>query len=247
MNLWVILPAYNEEAALKELIPDLIETLSKPGALPFQILIVNDGSKDKTAEIASQFESTGKVILFNNPKNMGLAETLKNGMNWVFERAKMNDVVVVMDADNTHPGGLIHRMIQQIQEGFDVVIASRYRQDSRILGLTWSRQALSYIASWMFRVVFPTAGVRDFTCGYRAYRVKPLLSIKAKFKDRFIESTGFSCMVELLLRLRSERALFVELPFILRYDQKQGPSKMKVTSTIFETLYFMVKRRFFHG
>jgi dolichol-phosphate mannosyltransferase len=240
-HLWVVLPAYNEEGSLGPLLEALLWELDSDFR-DFTILVVNDGSTDKTAAIVRSYESTGRVRLIDQPANRGLAETLRTGLLEAVRQSGPEDTVVVMDADNSHPAGLIFRMTRRIREGNDVVIASRYREGSQIRGLKFHRKLLSIGASWLFRVAFPTPGVRDYTCGYRAYRAGLLRQLMDKRGQDFITERGFACMVDLLLRLREQGAIFSEVPLVLRYDRKEGASKMKVSRTIKETLFLMFRR-----
>ncbi|HSF42838.1 MAG TPA: glycosyltransferase [Thermoanaerobaculia bacterium] len=240
-HLWVVLPAYNEEGSIGPLLDSLLWELDSD-AYDFTILVVNDGSTDQTAPIVRSYEGTGRVRLLDQPVNRGLAATLCTGLLEAVRRSGPEDTVVVMDADNSHPAGLIFRMTRRLREGNDVVIASRYREGSQIRGLKLSRRLLSNGASWLFRAVFPTRGVRDYTCGYRAYRASVLQQLVAKRGEELISERGFACMVDLLLRLREEGAIFSEVPLVLRYDRKEGASKMKVSRTIKETLFLMFRR-----
>jgi len=87
-------------------------------------------------------------------------------------------------------------------------------------------------ASLLFRALFPIPGVRDYTCGYRAYRGAILQRAFATYRDQFIEESGFTCMAEILIKLRRLSVRAGEVPLILRYDLKSGTTKMKVTRTI---------------
>lgn len=241
-RLWVVLPAYNEAGSIGPLLESLLRELAADNS-DFVILVVNDGSTDRTAAIVQGYESTRRVRLIDQPANRGLAETVRTGLLAAVRQARPDDVVIVMDADNTHPAGLVFRMARLIREGNDVVIASRYREGSHVRGLTFSRKVLSNGASWLFRAAFPTPGVRDYTCGYRAYRAGLLMELVDRHGQEFISERGFACMVDILLRLREQGAIFCEVPLVLRYDRKEGPSKMKVLATIRETLALLVRRR----
>ncbi len=243
MKIWLVLPAYNEEKGLPPLLDSVLEEFGRE-RLDLQILVVNDGSTDGTREILRAYADSHGLIALDNPVNLGLAETVKRGLIEACERAAPHDIIITMDSDNTHPAGLALRMVRSIREGSDVVIASRYREGSRVIGLSLHRRVLSYAASLIFRVVFPTPGVRDFTCGYRAYRVASLKQLIERHKNEFITERGFSCMVEILLRLREFDLVFVEVPLILRYDRKEGASKMHVLRTVMDTLVLVAKRRF---
>jgi len=242
IKIWVVLPAYNEADALPLLLDALIEHLEDLSG-EFSIIVVNDGSKDRTGEIAEEYARRGHVLPIHNEQNAGLAETLKRGLIAAVERADGRDIILTMDADNTQPAGLARRMVRVILEGNDVVIASRYREGSRVRGVPFARVLLSYGSSILFRTVFPTPGVRDFTSGYRAYRASVLKRLIERFGNEFISERGFSCMVDILLRLRGLDLVMTEVPLVLRYDQKPGQTKMKVLQTVFDTLRLLVRRR----
>jgi dolichol-phosphate mannosyltransferase len=165
-------------------------------------------------------------------------------VQWACRLAQPNDVVVTLDSDNTHTPELILRMVRMVREGHDVVIASRFVRGSRVRGVPLSRRILSRVAAVMFKVAFPIPGVRDYTCGYRAYRAGLLQEVTAA-DPRFFDQDGFQVMVDILLKLRRNRDLiFGEVPLILRYDLKEGSSKMDVGGTIVSTLGLMWRRRF---
>jgi dolichol-phosphate mannosyltransferase len=157
--------------------------------------------------------------------------------------AEPDDIIVVLDADETHNPEHIMKMVERIHDGFDVVVASRFRPDSRVVGVPTYRHMLSVGASILMKILFPIKGIRDYTCGYRAYRLEILLRAKERFGDRLFEGKGFSCMAELLIKLRSLDLLAMEIPIVLRYDWKQGPSKMPLTKTIISTLKLLIQLR----
>jgi dolichol-phosphate mannosyltransferase len=106
------------------------------------------------------------------------------------------------------------------------------------------RRFLSFMAMILFRIIFPTRNVRDYTCGYRAYNVGIILSAFEHYGDSLISQRGFACMVDILLKLRAIDAIVTEVPLVLRYDRKAGASKMNVVTTIKDTLVLLAKRRF---
>lgn len=243
----VALPAYNEAEALEPLLISLSETLAATG-LPHEIVVVDDGSTDETAEIASRASFSMAVRLVRHEKNQGLAGALRTGLLDAVNNADPGDIVLTMDSDNTHPAGLIPRMLQLINEGHDVVIASRFQPGARVIGVPFDRVLLSIAARWIFKLLLPIPGVRDYTCGFRAYRVEPLAAAVEHFGDRFVSEQGFSCMVDVLLKLRRLRVnggpiVMGEAPMLLRYDQKGGVSKMRVLRTVRQTLSLVARRR----
>lgn len=241
---WLVLPAYNEEASLAELLERIDEAMFE-AQLPFRVVVVDDGSKDDTLAIARSAQGVLPVEIVVHEVNLGLGAAIRDGLLYATRKARPRDVIVTLDSDNTHTPDLILRMVRMVREGHDVVIASRYRPGSRVRGVPLVRQVLSLGASWLLRVLFPTAGVRDYTSGYRAYRASVLQEVIAREGEAFFDQDGFQVMVDILLKLRRDpRLIFGEAPLILRYDLKEGASKMDVGSTIQRTLALVIRRRF---
>ena len=176
----VVLPAFNEEKSLPSLL-SRIDDAFQEFELKGEILVVNDGSQDRTSEICRGFQSSFPVEVVDVNPNKGLANAIKVGFLTALPKLKPNDILIVMDADNSHTPGLILRMTRLIHEGADVVIASRYRDGARIRGLTTFRKFLSWGASMLFRTLVGIPGVRDYTCGYRAYRAQILFNATADY------------------------------------------------------------------
>lgn len=236
----VVLPAYNESKALKTLIPALASNLSE-GWMKYHIYVVDDGSSDDTAKVVTKF-SGENVSLLKHPKNQGLSEAINTGFKQALNESGNEDIIVTMDADNTHLPGLILRMARLIKEGHDVVISSRFVEGARVRGVPFRRAILSFASSWVFRLLFPIPGVKDYTCGFRAYRAGLLKQAVKKYGKGFIDQKGFACMVDILLKLRTLDPIIAEVPMILRYDLKPGKSKMNVGNTVDETLKLIAKR-----
>jgi dolichol-phosphate mannosyltransferase len=238
----VVLPAYNEERNIGSLLQRLDEAMADC-RLQYEVIVVDDGSRDRTFDVLCDCARTLPLTVSRHRQNQGLGATIRDGLVLAAQTAQDDDIIVTMDADETHVPGLIGRMVQMIREGHHVVIASRYRPGSRTCGVPWHRRALSYAASWLFRLLFPTPGVRDFTCGYRAYRASILKTALAVYGDAFVNLTGFQAMVDIILKVRRLHAVFGEVPMILRYDLKGGASKMRVARTALQTLALIGKRR----
>ncbi len=242
----VALPAYNEEETLPPLLEAIRESMEE-NRIEYRVIVVNDGSVDGTARAAEKLIGRMPLALVEHSVNRGLGETIRTGLLEALREAEDRDIIVTMDSDNTHTPGLIARMVRGIREGNDVVIASRYRPGARVLGVPLYRRALSRGSSWIFRLFFPTRGVRDFTCGFRAYRASVVKRAFAVYGQQFVAESGFSCMVDILLKLRSMGAIMNEVPLILRYDLKFGASKMQVVRTIRDTLELVLRRRLGSG
>ena len=239
-----MLPAYNEELSIGKLLVRIGDSMDDAKIDNYEVIIVNDGSKDDTIGVIQKKQENLPITIFNHKVNQGLGATIRDGLYEAAKVANDRDIIVTMDADDTHTPGLILRMTRMIREGHDIVIASRYRPNSRIFGLTMFRKLMSYGASWIFRILFPIHGVRDFTCGFRAYRAGVIKKAIGHYGNKFIDQDGFQCMVDILLKLRKMDVIFGEVPFILRYDMKEGDSKMDVGGTVKKTLSLIAKRFF---
>lgn len=238
----IVLPAYNEAGAMGSLLESFIEAF-RDERWDWRVVLVNDGSTDGTEPAARTFLSRMKLEIVNHPANRGLAESLKTGLLQAVRSADAKDIIITMDSDGSHLPGLIFRMARLIKEGNDLIIASRYERGSRVVGVTLFRRMLSRSAAILCRIIFPMHGVRDYTCGYRAYRASLLKKALAEYGEEIVSEPGFSCMVDLLLKVRKYLPIITEVPLILRYDLKAGPSKMNVGQTVQQTLWLLVRRR----
>ncbi|MDP9495456.1 MAG: glycosyltransferase family 2 protein [Actinomycetota bacterium] len=242
-KVWIVLPAYNEERDLPRLLERIDEAMDVAGH-SFELLIVDDGSTDETYDIAEIWSNKLPIQVKRHATNSGLGATLRDGLEWACQLAQANDVIITLDADNSHTPELIVRLVRMIREGHDVVIASRFARESRVRGVPFHRRFLSNVARWLFKLIFPIRGVRDYTSGYRAYRAGLLQQVTSD-DPTFFDQDGFQVMVDVLLKLRRNPDLiFGEAPLILRYDLKEGASKMDVLGTTTATLRLMVRRRF---
>ena len=239
-HVWLLLPAYEEARSLDPLLTDVRSLLAEwPDAWPLRVVVVDDGSTDGTAEAARAAEGLEVEVLVH-PENQGLGAAMRTGMEHVLAEAGPSDVLVTMDADHTHPPDRIPAMVERIDAGADLVIASRFQPGAAVHGLDRTRVLTSLLASWLLRVVFP--GARDYTCGYRAYRVSLLRWGRERYGHEFLNQAGFSVMVDLLLKLRRRARRIEEVPLTLRYDRKVSTSKMKVLQTAGTTLALMARR-----
>ena len=146
-----------------------------------------------------------------------------------------DDIIIRMDCDDTHEPIFIIDLIKKINEGYDVVIASRFQKGGGQQGVSAYRKFISYGANLFMKLFFPIKGVRDYSCGYRAYSAKIIKKAIKNYGNYFIQlkGLGFTCTLEKLIKLKLINARFSEIPFVLRYDKKQGDSKMITSLTTF--------------
>ncbi len=241
MKIWLLLPAFNEAGNLLSLLQGVAATLGTIGE-SYSVVVVDDGSTDETRAVAAAVGRNLPVQVVSHPQNRGLARTIETAFGAVLSQTQGGDVVVTMDADNTHPPDLIPRMVEEIRRGADLVIASRYAPGGAEEGVPPLRRVLSRGIGVLMRLRFGLWGVRDYSSGYRAYRARLLQAAAQRYGTRLIESPGFTVMAELLLKLQPFYPRMVEVPLQLRYDRKRGGSKMRVLQTVLAYLALLFTR-----
>lgn len=228
--IWILLPAYNEARNLPALFRAIDRAL-RDRQMPYRIVVVDDGSTDGTRRVALAAAARLPVRVLGHEENRGLPAALLTGLYDILAQADQRDVVVTMDADNTHPPGLLPAMARALEDGADVVIASRYAPGARQRGVPLLRRCLSWQVRFVLTLRFRLPGVRDYSSGYRAYRVQVLRQALTYYGDRLVETQGFAVMPELLIKLRRFRPRVTEIPLDLRYDRKRGKSKLRLGQT----------------
>lgn len=200
-----IIPAYNESKNIRKIIE---HTTKHVGS----IIVVDDGSQDNTAEIASAMN----VKVIRNRYNIGKGAALRKGL---IEACRNNnvDIVVTIDADGQHDPNDISKLVKPIESGdADIVIGSRYMHDSheipkvRGIGLSVINSANRF---------FTKSSVSDSQSGFRAYK-KNVLSIISAYDSR-----GYGVETEQLARAESCGLRIVEVPVNIKYRELLNTSK----------------------
>jgi len=244
-ELTVLLPAYNEEKNVETLVArwqEFCNPLKERYGLSLQIVVVNDGSSDQTMAIGEiLMKKYNNFTLVNHEKNKGLGEALKTAVTYVLQSCPNSIFACLMDCDNTHDPKYIMDMLEKAGSkkeilDADVVIASRYQKGARVQGVAKYRLLASEGAKYVYGGLLHIKGVKDYTCGYRLYSKQILNKAHEYFGDKIVEEKDFTCMAELLYKLHIVNACFAEIPFELRYDFKQGESKMKVVKTAINSI-----------
>jgi len=159
MKLIISIPAYNEESTIGKVLREIKEAISKTN-YDYKILVLDDGSTDRTKEIAKKHGA----IVISNKRNLGLAKTFKREME---ECLKLKaDIIVHCDADGQYPASYIPLMIKKIEEGYDLVLGSRFGKGC------YKGSFIKKIGNIMFAKVLSgllKTKISDTTTGFRAF------------------------------------------------------------------------------
>jgi dolichol-phosphate mannosyltransferase len=242
---YVVFPAWNEAPAIGPALTALAEA-ARGREAAFHAVLVDDGSTDRTAPEAERavHAAGGRLPLtvLRHEENRGLGAALRTGLYWCLEHARDQDVIVTLDADNTHPPALVPALVARLGDRYDLAIASRYREGSSVRGVPGHRRLLSEGSRLLLRLLFPIDGVRDYTCCFRAYRVPLLRRARLAWGDGLCTARGFEAVLDLLLKLRPLGVRATEMGFPLDYGERAGVSKMKVLRTVGTSLALVARR-----
>lgn len=241
----ILLPVYNEGESIYNLLGEYLRFGALNPSLNFTIIVVNDNSSDETEKFifaAIKDFPKLKINYKKNESNKGLHGILKDELySWALD-ADDNDVVVTMDGDNTHNPSLITKMLIEIDQGADIVIASRYCKGAKILGLSLFRKILGLGARLLYSSIWRIKGVKDYTTNYRAYKAEIIKHLVNEYGTEFISEQGFTAVAELLKKTEKFNPIIKEVPITLNYSNKLEPSNMKFFSTILNTLKLIFKK-----
>ena len=231
--IYILLPAYNEEEGLENLL-NRIKRIAGAFSFSYKIIIVNDGSTDHTELVIRSYSDTTPIELINFEKNRGIEEVFKAGFKRVCGIAKDDDICITMDSDNTQNPYVMLDMLRLMEGsgGPDIVIASRFEKGGAMVGAPFTRRILSIGISYILRRLIPIKGVKDYSTFYRAYRISVIKKGFEKYGDGLIEGHGFSAMANLLIKLCTITDKVQEVPFVLRYDLKEGGTGMNIGKTM---------------
>lgn len=245
MKIFIVLPCYNEAAALPRMLEKLL-ALQKKMVTDIHVIAVDDGSRDETPSILRQWSQNLSTTVISHQLNRGLGETIRDAFEAAARLSSPEDIIIRMDADNTHEPEYIPSMLEKLRQGYDIVIASRFQKGGCMIGVSGYRAFISRAANCFMKMVFPIPRVWDYSCGFRAYRASMIQEAISIFGNLFIDlkGLGFTCTVEKLIKLRMLNVKMAEVPFVLRYDQKEGDSKM--LSSITTLGYFVLALKNFY-
>lgn len=239
MNYFIIL-AYNEAQNLPRLFTSL-QAIAPSMCTPYKIILVDDGSTDRTVAVAHEFEQTMPILIVRHPSNQGVAQGFRSGFQAAASMASDGDIVFTMEADNTGDLVLLPIMAAKIRSGADVVLASCYASGGAVRGVSFERKLMSECVNFLMRIIFPIRHCHTYSSFYRAYSSSVLKRAMAHYGDQFIQSHGFTVAAEILFQLRRLGAVIDEIPATLRFGERAGKSKMKVGRTINDYVTFLFR------
>jgi len=214
-DLSVIIPTFNEEANIRNIITE-VDVVFLMNGLHGEILVVDDNSSDGTIAIVNELKKTKENvrILVRNADH-GLSQSVADG----FSHAS-SEVFVVIDADLSHPPALIPKMYQEIRAGNDVVIGSRYMVGGGIKKWPLKRRIISIGATFLGRLLFPD--VTDPVSGFFAIR-------KGVVSNAHLKPKGYKILLEILGKGTWENDKEIPFEFV---DREVGSSKLKIRTII---------------
>jgi dolichol-phosphate mannosyltransferase len=223
----VIIPTFNEAENILNLIPEVLKY--SDSNYDWYVLVVDDNSPDGTASMVESLKNEN-VFLIKREKKSGLGTAYVTGFKFAIE--KSFDYVFEMDADFSHDPKYLPTFIELIEQGYDLIVGSRYINGVSVVNWPISRLLLSYFANIYTRVVTGLK-VKDTTAGFMCYRVESLKQIDLEK----VNSNGYSFQIEMKFKFYKKRFKISETP-ILFIDRRAGSSKMS-RKVVYEA-YFMV-------
>lgn len=223
-NLSIIIPAYNEEENIFSTLTEVASHFKKTG-YAFEVLVINDGSTDKTVhEVKRAITNFPEIRLIEMPKNSGKGDAIKEGVRHVRE-----PYCLFMDADNSTRIDEWPKFENAFSDGARVVSASRHLKDSDIVHpQPFMRRFLGTGYRRLCRVLFGLS-VSDLNCGFKAYEtaVAKKVYALASMKDWTFD-------LEIFCLLKRYEIPVIEVP--VRWEHKSKKSNLKPISTAFRSL-----------
>ncbi len=233
----VIIPTFNEIDNIEDILR-LVFSLEKT----YDVLVVDDGSPDGTAEIVKtlQKEFPNQLNLEERSGKLGLGTAYIHGFKWALERGY--EYIIEMDADFSHPPTSLIKLYESCKkDGADLSVGSRYISGVNVVNWPMSRVLMSYFASvyvrWVTRI-----HVRDTTAGYVCYHRRVL----EKMDLDKINFVGYAFQIEMKFTAWKLGFVIKEVPIIFT-DRKKGQSKMSSSifkEAIFGVLFMKIKSLF---
>ena len=215
-NRLIIVPTYNELSNAPLLIRRIFKQIPNS-----DVLVVDDGSPDKTADAIRELQQEFPTLhLLEQKTKLGLGSAYRLGFAWGLERGY--EELIEMDADLSHRVRDLKTMIdeKELQPNTDLVIGSRWIPGGRTENWSKSRELLSRAANLYVRVMVGL-GVKDSTAGFRIYSA----SMLKRLNMESIKSEGYSFQIEMTRAVHKLDGKIIEVPITFR-ERENGVSKM---------------------
>jgi dolichyl-phosphate beta-glucosyltransferase len=213
----IIIPAYNEEKLICDTLKQVTEFLeAKP--FSYEVIIVDDGSKDRTVEIAKKWRAKEKglpVRVLENVRNRGKGFSVRKG----FLSAR-GEYACFSDADLSTPICDSDKLLKWIEKGFDVAIGSRALKESNIdLHQPWWREIMGKTFN-KFVQALAVKGIRDTQCGFKCFSRKAYTEV---FKRQTIDGFGFDVEALFIARKLDFKIKEVPITWVNRIESRVNP------------------------
>lgn len=205
MHVVVTIPAFNEETTIGKVISDIKSTM-KGTKYKYEVLVVNDGSTDKTAEVAKK----AGAIVFSHPRNYGLAETFRTELQKCIDMKA--DIIVHTDADGQYRAADIPKLLKEIENGNDLVLGDRFA--GRIESMPWLKRCGNKAFSRVISKII-NYKVNDCQTGFRAFTREVAEKVKI--------TSSHSYTQEQIIRAVKQKFRIKEVPvlFLKRKDKSR--------------------------
>tara|TARA_B100000609_G_scaffold180792_1_gene161524 strand:+ start:292 stop:1419 length:1128 start_codon:yes stop_codon:yes gene_type:complete len=221
-----VLPTFNEEGNIENVIKKIFESEDEQSSYDFSILVVDDNSLDDTQSIVKRLiKSNNKIHLITGEKK-GLGEAYKRGFKYAIDELN-TDLIFQMDSDGQHDPNIIPNFLKVIDEGKDVVIGSRFTEGGSTPDFSFSRLLISRIGNLLVRYVGGITHVKDCTSGYRAINVSYLKEVDFSY----LSTKGYSFQSSLICDLAWRGAEISEIPIVFS-SRESGDSKLSLRDQI---------------
>jgi dolichol-phosphate mannosyltransferase len=228
----VIIPTYNEKENIEKMILTLMQL-----DLKIDVLFVDDGSPDGTAQIIKSFQAhyPERIHLMERSGKLGLGTAYIAGFKWALERSYQ--YICEMDCDFSHDPNDLVRLIKGCEDGYDIAVGSRYVQGGSVMNWPIHRKWMSKGAGIYVNLILGL-GVKDATAGFVCFKRAVLETLELD-KIRFI---GYAFQIEMKYKAKQNGFRILEIP--IRFtDRVLGNSKMSLN--IFNEAFLgVLKMRF---
>ena len=210
-----VLPTYNEEENIENIIQQILKEEKNQSKHTFSILVVDDNSTDETQTIVQRYISLNSKVHLVTGQKKGLGDAYKRGFKFALNDLKA-DLIFQMDSDGQHDTSLIPHFVSSIEEGRDVVIGSRFVEGGTTPDFSFSRLLMSKVGNLLVRYVGGITQVKDCTSGYRAIRASYLKELDFSY----LSTRGYSFQSSLICDLAWRGANISEIP--IEFSSRQG-------------------------